>query len=420
MSEKICVIGAGVSGLVSAYLLSQKYEVTLLEANDYLGGHTNTEEIEKPDGIHRVNTGFIVFNKENYTNFLKLMEKLDVDYQPAPMSFSVKCHKTGLEYCFSGLDGIFAQRKNFFSLKFHKMLREIFKFRKEFVSLLDDPASAEKSVGEYLEEKGYSRMFIDKFLVPFGAAIWSADFDKMGQFPLQTFVQFFQNHGFLSREAHLQWYTLKGGSASYVKEIIKPFADNIHLNTKVTSVKRSRLGGVKVKAENGFRGKYDRVVLAVHSDQALEMLNDPSDIEQDVLGKMPYQPNSVVLHEDIDVLPKIKKTWSAWNYSIPSEDTEFCTVSYDMNILQSIESDTEFVVTLNQDKDINPDKVIKNFTYAHPVYTQDSVTSQGRYDEINGTDRIYFAGAYWGYGFHEDGVRSALKACAAIDPSLTI
>lgn len=418
MSEKVCIIGAGVSGLVCAHLLSRKYDIEVLEANDYVGGHTNTEDVKRSDGEYHINTGFIVFNRENYPNFLKIIDSLGVGYQKSSMSFSVKCQATGLEYGFETLDGVFAQRKNIFSLSFWRMLYEIYKFRKTFDSLLEDSESEKCTVGEYFARQGFSQMFLDKFIIPFGAAIWSTDYAGMSDFPLRTFVQFFRNHGFLTNTGLLQWYTLKGGSRSYVPEIVKPFADRIHLNTPVKTVKRLS-DSIEVIAE-GFKGKYDKVVIAAHSDQALKMLDSPTVLERDVLGAIGYQPNDVVLHVDDTLMPLHRQTWSSWNYCVPVDKSERCTVTYDMNILQSIKSKEEFLVSLNQNSGIAPESVIKKFVYDHPVYTGEAIAAQQRYSEINGTDRIYYAGAYWGYGFHEDGVKSALAACAAIDPAVSL
>lgn len=418
MSEKICIIGAGVSGLVCAHILSRKYDVQVFESNDYAGGHTNTEDVSRADGDYKVNTGFIVFNRENYPNFLKLINALGVEYQESSMSFSVKCQRTGLEYGFENLDAVFAQRKNLFSFPFLKMLYEIFKFRKEFDKLLKDPASETATVGAYMTAHGYSKMFLDQFLIPFGAAIWSTDYAGMSEFPLKTFIQFFKNHGFLADSELLQWYTLKGGSRSYVTELLKKLAGRIHLDSPVESVKRVS-DGVEVSGK-GFSGKFDKVIIAAHSDQALAILNEPTQAEKEVLGAIGYQANDVVLHVDRKLLPEHRQTWSSWNYLVPYDESDRCTVTYDMNILQHIKSKEEFLVTLNQSKNIEPGSVIKDFVYHHPVYTNDAVAAQARYSEINGIDRIFYAGAYWGYGFHEDGVNSALAACAGIDPSLKL
>ena len=414
---KIGVIGAGVSGLVSAYLLREDHDVEVLEANDYAGGHTHTKDVELEGREYAVNTGFIVFNKPNYPNFLKLIEALDVPYQPTAMSFSVKNLRSGLEYGFATLNAVFAQRKNIFSPSFIKMLREINRFHKEFDSLLADEGSWDRTLGEYLTEKGYSQRFVDDFLIPFGAAIWSADPDKMGQFPLMTFVEFFRNHGFLAESELLQWYTITGGSREYARKIESLLGDRIVRNAKVTSVERLS-DGIGVTTESGLDRKYDEVIIAAHSNQALEMLKDPTGLEKEILGAMPYQPNDVVLHTDVSVMPVHRQTWSSWNYCIPVDPKARCTATYDMNILQSIESEYEFLVSLNLCEDVDPAGVLDRYVYDHPIYLKEGVAAQKRHLEISGVDRIHYAGAYWGYGFHEDGVKSALAACKPFGKSL--
>ena len=414
---RVGVIGGGVSGLVSAYLLHKEHEVELLEASPRIGGHTNTEKVDFPGGPYWINTGFIVFNKENYPNFVKLMQRLDVPFEKTSMSFSVSCKRTGLEYGFETWNAIFAQRRNALSPKFWKMLLEIKRFQKQFDRLLEDPASRTTTLGEYLLRKGYSRYFIDQFIIPFGAAIWSAAPDDFGEFPLYTFVAFFKNHGFLSESSLLQWYTITGGSAQYLEPITKPFSDRVFTNTKVVGVSRSA-DGIDVALADGSMRQYDEVVLAVHSDQALRMLTQPTSAERDILGAMPYQPSDVVLHTDTSLLPKHRQTWSSWNYCVPKEQSAGCTVTYSMNILQNLEADTEFLVTLNQGGDIDPGCTIQRYEYAHPVYTLDGVAAQQRHAEISGIDRVHYAGAYWGYGFHEDGVNSALAACRPFSVTL--
>ncbi len=408
---RIGIVGGGIAGMASAHLLYREHDVELLEANDYIGGHTHTRDVAHAGDTYRVNTGFIVFNRENYPNFVKLIEGLDVAYQPTRMSFSVSCERTGIEYGFATWDAVFAQRRNALSPTFLRMLWEIRRFREAFPMLLADPASASLTLGEYLRQCGYSRRFVDQFIIPFGAAIWSAAPDAFGQFPLRTFVMFFKNHGFLSESTLLQWYTIAGGSARYVEKLLHPFRDRVHTSTVVTSVERRPTGDVRVLAADGTERFYDRVVLAVHSDQALRMIAGPTVAEQTVLGALRYQPNDVVLHTDVRLLPRHRQTWSSWNYRIPRERGDRCTVTYHMNTLQTIAAPAEFLVTLNQSTHIGAAHAIDRYIYDHPVYTPSGVEAQGRFADINGVDRLHFAGAYWGYGFHEDGVNSALAAC---------
>ncbi|MBL7114723.1 MAG: FAD-dependent oxidoreductase [Kiritimatiellae bacterium] len=415
---RIGIIGGGISGLTSAYLLHQDHDIELLEMNNYIGGHTHTEDVDLPGGPYRINTGFIVFNKENYPNFVGLMETLGVPYQPTYMSFGVCCKRTGLEYGFETWNSIFAQRKNLFSPPFWRMLLEIRRFRKEFDSLLNDPACLDMTLGAYLSTKGYSRYFVDQFIIPFGAAIWSADPDAFGDFPLVTFITFFKNHGFLSEAELLQWYTITDGSDRYVSKMIAPFKDRVFTHTEVTSVERCS-EGIKVFSRDGQERRYDEVVLAVHSDQALSMIAYPTADEKAVLGALPYQPSNVTLHTDTSIMPAHRQTWSSWNYTVPRDHTSRCTVTYDMNILQNITSEQEFLVTLNQNESIAPKKTIACYKESHPIYTHAGVTAQRRHSEISGADRLHFAGAYWGYGFHEDGVKSALSACRPFGVSLS-
>lgn len=412
---KIAVVGSGISGLVTALLLSREHDVTVYEAEDYIGGHTHT--IPLPDEGVDVDTGFIVFNHENYPNFVRLLEQLDVTVKPSSMSFSVMNQRTGLEYGFAGLNALFAQRRNLIRPAFIKMLLEIRKFRKEFEMLQKD-ASADQEVGAYLREKGYSSAFVDDFLIPFGAAIWSAAPDQMNCFPLKTFVQFFLNHGFLDPGGLLQWFVIDGGSSSYVTALLRQFRGTIQTRTPVQSVQREA-DHVVITAAGESPQKYDHVVLACHSDQALAMLQDPSANEQEVLGALPYQMNEVILHTDIAELPKHRQVWSSWNYCVPENDRDRVTVTYDMNILQGLKTDTEYMVTLNPVRAIDPVSIRGTYQYAHPVFTLEGVAAQARYGEIGGMEkRTHFAGAYWGYGFHEDGVKSALRVCKDFGVSL--
>jgi uncharacterized protein len=405
---KIAIVGSGVSGLVSAYLLSREHEVTVYEAEDYIGGHTHT--IPLPDEGVAVDTGFIVFNHENYPNFVKLLEQLDVIAKPSSMSFSVMNRRSGLEYGFATLNALFAQRSNALRPAFLKMLLEIRKFRKEF-DVLQRDARDDQAVGDYLQEKGYSKAFVEDFLIPFGAAIWSASPDQMNRFPLKTFVQFFLNHGFLDTDRLLQWFVVDGGSSAYVTALLRKFRGTIQTRTPVLSIKREA-DHVMLTAAGESPQRFDHVVLACHSDQALALLADPTPLEQDILGKLPYQMNRVLLHTDLRELPKHRQVWSSWNYCVPEQASDRVTVTYDMNILQGLKTQTEYLVTLNPVREIEPDSIRGTFEYAHPVFTPEGVLAQKRYREIGGIEkRTHYAGAYWGYGFHEDGVRSALRVC---------
>lgn len=403
---KIAVIGTGISGMVVAHLLAGSHDLVVYEANDYIGGHTHTVDVEAGGKRFAVDTGFIVFNKVTYPNFVRLLRRLGVRWKPSQMSFSVKCEQSGLEYRPSSLGTLFAQRKNLLSPPFYRMIYDLFRFRRESEELLDRE-NQDKTLGQYLQEKRYSRMFSEKFILPMGAAIWSADSERFREFPARYFVEFFKNHGFLEVRNQPQWLVIEGGSRRYVEELIRPFADRIRLNSPVERVKRGQ-GGVEVKARGAEAERFDQVVIAAHSDEALAMLADASEAERDILASIPYQENLTLLHTDASILPERWACWASWNYYIPSREKGRQTVTYDMNILQGLDAPVEFCVTLNLEEVLNPEKVLRRIPYAHPVYTSKGLEAQGRREEINGVNRTYFCGAYWGYGFHEDGVKSAL------------
>jgi len=411
--QRIAVIGAGVSGLTAAWLLSEKHDVQLFEAGDYAGGHTNTEQVEAGGRVWPVNTGFIVFNDWTYPNFIKLMDRLGVKSEVSNMSFSVDCHVSGLQYNGTSLNTLFAQRKNVLNLNFLKMIREILRFNKESrADLAAGQIPEGETLGEYLNRNRYSRYFRNNYIVPMGAAIWSAPEIVLEQFPIRFFLQFFNNHGMLSVDDRPTWRVISGGSATYVKKMMARLGDRTHLNSPVTAIQRDDEGVTIVV--NGQQHRFDQVVLACHSNQALAMLSDPSDQERDILGAIGYQKNDVVLHTDSSVLPSNRLAWAAWNYMIPEHSTQPVSVTYNMNTLQNFDDAPEtFCVTLNRSHDIDPAKVIKRFEYDHPVFTLEAVAAQERYDEIGNQNRTHYCGAYWFNGFHEDGVRSALRVTRA-------
>jgi predicted NAD/FAD-binding protein len=403
---RIAVIGTGISGMVAAHLLAGSHDLVVYEANDYAGGHTHTVDVEAGGKRFAVDTGFIVFNEVTYPNFVRLLKKLGVRWKPSQMSFSVKCEESGLEYRPSSLGTLFAQKKNLVSPTFYRMIYDLFRFRRESEALLDQDDYG-KTLDQYLQDKGYSRMFAEKFILPMGAAIWSADSERFREFPARYFVEFFKNHGFLKVRNQPQWLVIEGGSRRYMEELIRPFAERIRLNSPVEWVKR-RPDAVEVKARGEDPERFDAVIIAAHSDQALTMLEDASEAERDILSSIPYQENLTLLHTDATILPQRRACWASWNYYIPSREKGRQTVTYDMNILQGLDAPVEFCVTLNLEGVLNPAKIIRKIPYAHPVYTSKSLPAQGRREEINGVNRTYFCGAYWGYGFHEDGVKSAL------------
>lgn len=406
---RIAVVGAGISGMVAAYLLSDSHDVVVFEANDYLGGHTRTVDVQAGGKTYAVDTGFIVFNEATYPNFVRLLRRLGVAWKNSRMSFSVRCERTGLEYCPSTLNSLFAQRRNLFRPAFYRMVLEAFRFRRQSLELLEDRNEG-KPLGEYLQEKKYSTLFVEKFILPMGAAIWSTDLDRFRQFPGRYFVDFFHNHGFLRMRGQPQWLVIRGGSRTYVPELTKPYARQARLNCSVQSIRRQE-GYVEVKPKGGATERFDQVIIAAHSDQALAMLTDPSEKEREILSAIPYQENVTVLHRDSALLPSRRSCWAAWNYHIPREPLGRIALTYDMNILQGLEAPDEFCVTLNRLQDIERQKIFDTILYSHPLYTPAGVAAQKRREEISGVRRTYYCGAYWSYGFHEDGVKSALAVC---------
>lgn len=413
---KLGIIGAGISGLTAAYVLHKDFDITVFEANEHIGGHTHTVDVKTAEGSYAVDTGFIVFNEGTYPNFCKMLRQLGISWQPTPMTFSVKCERTGLEYSPHTFNTFFAQRSNLLKPAFWRMIYEINQFRRSFDDLLASDRN-DMPLVTYLRNAGYSERFINHFIVPMGASLWSADPTLFESFPLGTFVRFFRNHGIFEVQHPLQWYVIKGGSARYVEKMIAPFANRIRTGMPVHRVSRNS-SVVEVVCADGSSHRFDQVIIAAHSDQALSMLDQPTEAEREILGAMPYQENTVFLHTDRFVLPSRKWIWASWNYLIPRETMQRVAVTYNMNILQTINSPIDFCVTLNKSDTISEESLIGRYLYSHPIYKSGSSAMQQRHDEISGTNRVHFCGAYWGYGFHEDGVRSALKVCKCFGKEL--
>ena len=405
---KIAVIGAGIAGNVAAYHLAREHEVTVFEAGAHIGGHAHTHEVEQAGRRYSVDSGFIVFNDWTYPNFIRLLDEIGVASQPSDMSFSVRDEKSGLEYNGTSLDGLFAQRRNLLRPSFWRMLRDILRFNREAPALLAQLGD-DLTLGDYLAANAYSRRFLEAYIVPMGAAIWSTDPQNMLRFPARYFIRFFHNHGMLSIDARPQWRVIRGGSARYVEALTAGIRDRVRLNTPVQSVHRLA-GHVYVKARGHEAERFDAAFLACHSDQALAMLTDPTPLEREVLGAIPYQTNEAVLHTDARLMPSARRAWAAWNYHVLPEDSGRVALTYNMNILQSLAASEPFLVTLNRSDAIDPAKVVKRIRYEHPLYTRAGVAAQARQHEINGPLNTYFCGAYWRFGFHEDGVVSALQA----------
>lgn len=401
---KLAVVGTGISGMVAASILSREHEVHVFEANDRVGGHTHTVDVEIEGSRFAVDTGFIVHNTRTYPKLIQIFDQLGVPTRETSMSFSVNEEASEIEY---SSRSIFARRRNALSPRVVRMVHDILRFNREAASVLVGPG-ANDTLGAMLDARGYSRAFIDLYIIPMGAAIWSTDPSRMLSFPARSFVRFLMNHGLTSLTDRPTWRVVEGGSREYVRKLIEPFARRIRLNSPVRRISRE-LEGVTITAGGEAPERFDRVVIAAHSDQALAMLADPSFEERAILGAIEYQPNETVLHTDISLLPKRRRAWASWNYLVPRDPRNRVIMTYDMNALQGIDTaPVTFCVSLNADERIDPSKVLYRTTYHHPLFTPESVAAQARIDEISGVRNTYYCGAYWRYGFHEDGVVSAI------------
>lgn len=406
--KRIAIVGSGISGLTSAFLLSQQHQVDVFEKNDYIGGHTATVDISLNDEQHIIDTGFIVFNDKTYPNFLKLLSTIGIEKQPTQMSFSVHNCQTGLEYNGHNLDTLFAQRSNLFKPKFWRLITEILRFNKLCKKAYQQSDfDVTKTLDDFLTSHNFSDFFAQHYILPMGAAIWSSSLEQMQKFQFKFFVQFFHNHGLLNVADRPQWYVIPKGSRSYITPLVKGFKKNIHLNSKIKHISRDD-NKAQLYFNDGSMQEFDEVVMACHSDQALALLSDATEQEKSILGGMHYSANHVVLHTDKKLLPKRKKAWASWNYQLSNDRTKPASVTYNMNILQGLTTKQIFCVTLNQNDDIDEDKVLAKFVYHHPVFNLQSMNAQQRRNEICGVNHTHFVGAYWYSGFHEDGVRSAV------------
>ncbi|WP_028116906.1 NAD(P)/FAD-dependent oxidoreductase [Ferrimonas senticii] len=402
----IAVIGGGISGLVCAHVLGREHQITLFESESWLGGHTHTVEV---DGL-AVDTGFIVFNDRTYPNFEKFLDQLGVEKRPTQMSFSVSDSQQNLEYNGHTFASLFAQRRNIFRPKFWGMIRQILRFNKLATELAQQQQIGDISLGEFLQQNGFDGWLESHYLLPMGAAIWSASIDDMRQFPLRFFIRFFHHHGLLSVTNRPQWYTVKGGSWQYVKALQRNPNFALEQGNAITAVKRTD-DGVELTDSSGKSWQFDEVIFACHSDQALKLLSDATEAEQQVLGQIEYRDNEVILHSDVGQLPKRRAAWASWNYLMGAGERAPVTVTYNMNILQGLNSDKTYCVTLNPVTPIAADKVLQRFNYAHPQFTLAAEQAKAQRQRICGHNHSHFCGAYWYNGFHEDGVRSALDVC---------
>lgn len=403
---KIAIIGSGISGNTLAYHLNSNHQITLFESNSRVGGHSHTHKIEIANQKLNVDTGFIVFNKKTYPHFLNLLHELKVPYENSAMSFSVKDSQKDFEYNGTNLNALFAQRKNLISPTFYKMIKEILRFNKNSTLLLKN--NEEISLGEYLDREAYSDFFKKYYILPMGSAIWSSDVKTMMTFPAKFFVRFFDNHGMLNINDRPQWLTITGGSINYVKKLISPFEKNIKLNSQIKSVERKN-DHVAIQFHDRTE-RFDWVFFACHSDEALKLIKSPTQDEKNVLKAIPYTDNEVILHFDERFMPRRKLAWAAWNYHVTEDSSSPVSLTYNMNILQNLKTNVPVLVTLNPQEKIDKHKIIKKLSYAHPQYSLKSIEAQSKHHLISGVNRTSFAGAYWGNGFHEDGVKSAIDA----------
>ena len=409
---KIAIVGSGISGVYAAHYLSQQHQVTVFEANPYPGGHTDTHNIVLEEQNYPVDTGFIVFNEHNYHFFCQFLHDLGVTSQPSDMSFSVANALTGLEYNATTMDKLFCQRQNLLSPRFYRMVKDILRFYREAPALLNSTDDV-LTLGEYLQNNRYSEAFIDDHILPMGSALWSGSAELVKQFPVRYFVSFMANHQMLKTSDRPEWRTIVGGSSTYIQAFQRSFQGELRLNTPVTAVSRNNQG-VTVKTSSDQQ-QFDRVIFACHSDQALRLLKEPTQNEVEILGAMTFQENEVVLHTDANLMPKHPKAWASWNALKFSEHQSRCTVTYYMNLLQNLSAPEPLLVTLNCTDRIDPAKILQTRIYHHPVYSINSLAAQQRREEINGQHSTYYTGAYWGWGFHEDGAKSAQEVIELIN-----
>ncbi|HEY6161407.1 MAG TPA: FAD-dependent oxidoreductase [Bacteroidia bacterium] len=409
--EKLAIIGTGIAGMGCAHLLQKRYDLTIFEKNDYAGGHTNTVTVDENGKEVFIDTGFMVFNHVTYPLLTKLFEELNVPTKKTDMSFSVQHVSSGLEYCGSGISGLFAQRKNIFSIKHVRMLMQIARFNKESLKILDNPAYDNYSLGRYMKENGYGEDMVWKYLIPMSSAVWSTPMDLMLEFPAKTLVRFFYNHGFLGLNTQHQWYTVVNGSKSYRDIIIKPFEKKIETSNPAVSVRREN-GKAIVTDKKGNTRTFDKVIFASHGDETFAMIEGPTAAENRLLSKFKYQKNIATLHTDESVMPKTKKAWSSWNYRIEKKGKEiFPSTIYWMNSLQGVSDKKNYFVSINDPGNIASDKIIKTIDYTHPLFDVEAVKAQKELQKLNQGGPLYYCGSYFRYGFHEDALMSAVELC---------
>jgi len=411
----IAVVGTGVAGLTAAWLLARRHDVTLFEKNDYPGGHTHTIVVPGgPDAGTPVDTGFIVMNHRNYPLFTRLLEQLRVPLRDSDMSFGFHDRETGLQYAGTNLNTMFAQRRNLLSPSFHRMIRDVLRFYRESPRDLNEGKLAGLTLGDYLKRGAYSAVFVHQHIIPMGAAIWSTASSRMMEFSAENFIHFFRNHGLLGIEGRPQWRTVAGGSHTYVKAMLKSFPQPVRLKSQVDQVLR-RNGRVSIETRDGTLEWFDRVVIAAHADEALDLLADPSGAEERLLGAWSYERNHTLLHSDVSVLPPNRRAWASWNYAreCGARGENAVSVTYDMKRLQGLDTRARYLVTLNRVGPVAAASVVREMWYTHPVFSFEALKTQAELPKLNGERSTYFCGSYFGYGFHEDAVRSGVEVARA-------
>jgi uncharacterized protein len=411
--KSVAVIGAGISGLAAAAILSRRHRVDLFEQDGRLGGHTNTVTVDDPDGTVSLDTGFLVHNDRTYPNLVRLFGELDVATRDSDMSFAVSCRRSGLEYSSRGANGFFAQRKNLMSRAHLSLLREIVRFNREAPALLAAPDAGRQTLGDFLDARRFSEGFTHRYLFPMASAIWSASLDAIRSFPALTLIRFFENHGLLSLNAQPTWRVVAGGSHTYIPRLVSKVSGAVHQGAAIASVRRSE-ATVTVDFHDRPARAFDEVVFACHGDQVLSLLADPSDRERDVFAGFTTTTNMAWLHTDASVLPTQPRARASWNYRLAADADAAPTVTYDLNRLQGLTAREQYCVTLNPNGGIDEHRVLRRFVYRHPLYTREAIGAQQQWKDVSGVNRTHYCGAYWFYGFHEDGLNSALRVARTL------
>jgi predicted NAD/FAD-binding protein len=414
MKKKLAIVGSGISGMICAYYLKDDYEISIFEKNDYLGGHTHTHSMTDEGKNFTLDTGFIVFNLHTYPTLLKLFKDIGVEKQESDMSFAVYNKKINLQYSGGGIGGIFAQKKNIFSPKFWRLLIDINRFFKYALKEKDEVGNTKETIREYCKRHNLSDYFMDNYLVPMASAVWSTPHEEIYDFPMDLIIPFFFNHGLLSATEHFQWYVVKGGSDTYTRRIVELTSPDVHLNEKVESTEEKDKYVHLVTNKGEY--KFDKVILACHSDESINIAKNIPKKKRDMLKQFSYNSNIAVLHTDDNLMPPIKRTWSSWNHTLGEKKKGKTPVStvYWLNRLQNPDTNKDYFLSINPFQEIDKKKIIKTIKYNHPLFTRENFALQKNLQELNKDTRIYFAGAYFRYGFHEDGAKSGMNVVDAI------